>query len=198
MVLVIGGAGFIGSHLVDELLVQRFEVAVVDDLSTGKLENIFRWKGHGKLEFVRADVKDKTIAQRMVDHKNWVFNFAPMTFKELQQLYICCVDAGVRRVIDNTGEDPRCPSSADFKSFPAPISLRYGTVYGPRGSHEGDVFVSDIVRLNMMAAMNHEVTGVIDVKDTLYWAPKITQEQGAEIIRVYEKNAHPSLIIASR
>src|SRR5215203_1725752 len=46
-VLVIGGAGFIGSHLVDRLLAEGQEVDVVDDLSTGSLANLAEARGAG-------------------------------------------------------------------------------------------------------------------------------------------------------
>ena len=42
-ILVTGGAGFIGSHLVDRLMEKGNEVKVVDDLSAGSLKNIERW-----------------------------------------------------------------------------------------------------------------------------------------------------------
>lgn len=191
-VLVIGGAGFIGSHLVDELLVQRFEVMVVDNLSTGMLENIERWRGHQKLEFVRADADDPDVRTRMVDHKSWVFNFAPV--KKIYELVDSCCQAGVRRFVDNTSE----LTCSDWEQELSMISLKYGAVYGPRGPRQGDVFVSDIVRINMMAAMNAEVQGLLDVKDTVYWQPQITQEQGAQIIELYEKNVGKSLVVVPR
>ena len=50
-ILVTGGAGFIGSHLVDELILQGFKVSIIDNLSTGKLENI-----NMKAVFYNADI----------------------------------------------------------------------------------------------------------------------------------------------
>jgi nucleoside-diphosphate-sugar epimerase len=45
-VLVTGGAGFIGSHLVDALMVRGEEVCVFDNLSTGSIENVRHWFGN--------------------------------------------------------------------------------------------------------------------------------------------------------
>jgi UDP-glucose 4-epimerase len=77
-VAVIGGAGFIGSNLVDELMVQGFEVTVLDNLLDGKVENLSRWRGNPKLEFIKGDAKDFDIVRRVCDHKDWVFNLAAM------------------------------------------------------------------------------------------------------------------------
>src|SRR3954471_3481535 len=55
--LVTGGAGFIGSNLVDGLLDRGDDVAVVDDLSTGKLENLEGARRRG-IEFLEADIRD--------------------------------------------------------------------------------------------------------------------------------------------
>jgi UDP-glucose 4-epimerase len=63
-VLVTGGAGFIGSHLVDRLLEEDHEVTVVDDLSTGKLENLAqaRERAGDRLEVARLDLRSPEVA----------------------------------------------------------------------------------------------------------------------------------------
>lgn len=55
-VCVTGGAGFVGSHLVDRLLTDGHEVVVIDDLSTGSVENLADAFDH--IEFVEADIRD--------------------------------------------------------------------------------------------------------------------------------------------
>ena len=57
--LVTGGAGFIGSHTVDRLLSQQHQVRVLDDLSSGKLDNLAHVKG--RIEFVQGDIQDRTL-----------------------------------------------------------------------------------------------------------------------------------------
>ncbi|MGC9178414.1 MAG: NAD-dependent epimerase/dehydratase family protein, partial [Conexivisphaera sp.] len=57
-ILVTGGAGFIGSHLVDALVERGHNVIVVDDLSSGSMENLGRWRGHPNLTFVMADLSE--------------------------------------------------------------------------------------------------------------------------------------------
>ncbi len=61
-----GGAGFIGSHVVDRLVAEGFEVRVLDDLSSGCLDNIGVHVDSGKAEFLEGDIKDeKTVAKCM-------------------------------------------------------------------------------------------------------------------------------------
>lgn len=78
-VVVLGGAGFIGSHIVDELMTQGHEVTVLDNFSEGKVENLARWKNNSRLEVVRGDIRDFDIVRRVCDHKEWVFHLAAMS-----------------------------------------------------------------------------------------------------------------------
>jgi len=61
-VVVTGGAGFIGSHTVDRLLEQGCRVAVLDNFSTGKRENLARWQGSRDLEILTVDISDGIFA----------------------------------------------------------------------------------------------------------------------------------------
>lgn len=56
--LVTGGAGFIGSNLCEALLKLGYKVRCLDDLSTGKQENIDLFRGNPQYEFIKGDIKD--------------------------------------------------------------------------------------------------------------------------------------------
>jgi len=56
--LVTGGAGFIGSHLVDKLMLRGLHVTVLDNLSNGRLENMDRWLGNRNFKFMKGDLLD--------------------------------------------------------------------------------------------------------------------------------------------
>lgn len=55
-VLVTGGAGFVGSHLVDRLMLLGHEVTVIDNFFTGSKTTVSHWVGHPNFELVRHDV----------------------------------------------------------------------------------------------------------------------------------------------
>ena len=63
-VLVTGGAGFIGSHLVDRLVEGGYSVVVLDNLSTGKLENIRGHLNRRNVVFVEGDIRDASMVER--------------------------------------------------------------------------------------------------------------------------------------
>lgn len=73
-VLVTGGAGFIGGHIIDALLAQNAEVRVIDNLSTGKRENIDRVRG--RVDFHEADICDPEAIARAVHGVELVFHEA--------------------------------------------------------------------------------------------------------------------------
>ena len=62
-ILVTGGAGFIGSHLVGKLLVEGHQVAIIDNLSTGSLENLQSIRDHADLTFVHGDIREGDLVQ---------------------------------------------------------------------------------------------------------------------------------------
>lgn len=75
-VLVTGGASFIGSHLVDALVDRGARVRVVDDLTSGKLENIRRHVEAGRVEFRSADLLADGVAREAVHGMDVVFHLA--------------------------------------------------------------------------------------------------------------------------
>lgn len=64
-VLVTGGAGFLGSHLVPRLLELGCQVTVLDNLSTGKLENLNAVLDHPKFAFKHGDIRDKNVPKEV-------------------------------------------------------------------------------------------------------------------------------------
>ena len=55
-VIVTGGAGFIGSHLVDKLVNQKYDVLVIDNLVNGQIKNLS--KSYKKIKFIKADIRN--------------------------------------------------------------------------------------------------------------------------------------------
>ena len=75
-VLVTGGAGFIGSHLVDHLMEDGHEVRVLDDLSAGSLENLKGWINHERFEFMQGDLRRRDVCEKAVKEVDAVFHLA--------------------------------------------------------------------------------------------------------------------------
>ena len=113
--LVTGGAGFIGSHLTEQLLRQGHDVVVVDNLATGRLANMAAFKNQPGLTFRQVDIRDREAMQPAFDGVDWVFHLAGLadivpsiempdayfstnvlgTFNVLE----CARAAGVKRVV---------------------------------------------------------------------------------------------------
>ncbi len=137
--LVTGGAGFIGSNTVDELLRRGHSVAVLDDLSTGQEHNLL--PSRGQIDFFQGSINDPEILKRACHGADYVLHVAartsvPRSVEEPAEtnrvnadgtllVLLAARDAGVRRVVYSGsssvyGETPTLPKREDMP--PAPIS----------------------------------------------------------------------------
>jgi len=135
--LVTGGAGFIGSHVVDELVQRGEQVRVIDNFSTGKRENIAHNLEH--IPFVEGDLADLDAARRAVDGVDYVLHLAaipsvmrsvanPLASNEANvtgtlNLLVAARDAGVQRVVYSSsssvyGDSPELPKREDMPTNP--------------------------------------------------------------------------------
>src|SRR5207302_1118282 len=74
--LITGGAGFVGSHLAEELLQRGDEVFVIDDLSTGRIDNIEPLKRHPKFHYVIDSVHNEPVLAECIDRCDMVYHLA--------------------------------------------------------------------------------------------------------------------------
>jgi nucleoside-diphosphate-sugar epimerase len=74
--LITGGAGFIGSHLAEALLDAEHEVVVLDDLSTGRLENLQTVQGRPAFSLTEGSVRDEDLVQKVMDGVDVVYHMA--------------------------------------------------------------------------------------------------------------------------
>lgn len=114
-ILIAGGAGFIGSHIVDRLLGQDIEVTVLDNFNTGLLANIKHNKDDKNFRLVRGDVRNYDLVKSLVKDIDAVFNEAavvsvprslenPILANEVNvggtlNLLKACLDSGAQRFI---------------------------------------------------------------------------------------------------
>lgn len=114
-ILVTGGAGFIGSHLVDRLLNEGFRVRVVDNLSTGEKENLAQHHSKKSFQFIEGDIRDFDLVKKIVKGVDAVLHEAalvsvtrsvenPLLSNEVNvtgtvNLLKACVDAHVKRFV---------------------------------------------------------------------------------------------------
>src|SRR3990172_949420 len=75
-ILVTGGAGFIGSHLCEMLLQQKNQVIALDNLSTGRLENIAHLREQRNFHFVRETVENTQVLDRLASEANLIIHLA--------------------------------------------------------------------------------------------------------------------------
>ncbi len=81
--LITGGAGFIGSHLVETLMAARHKVTVLDDLSTGRYENVAHLDGQDGFQMVVGTILNEQLVDKLVERCDVVFHLAAAVGVEL-------------------------------------------------------------------------------------------------------------------
>jgi nucleoside-diphosphate-sugar epimerase len=135
--LVTGGAGFIGSNIVEALVTSGAAVRVLDNLANGKRENLAAFGD--RVEWIEGDIRDPSVCKRAVNGASVVLHLAalgsvprsiadPATSNEVNvtgtlNVLIAARDAGVKRVVFSSsssvyGENPTLPKREDLATLP--------------------------------------------------------------------------------
>jgi nucleoside-diphosphate-sugar epimerase len=149
--LVTGGAGFIGSHLTEELVQRGHQVRVVDDFSTGKKKNIASFLD--KIELIEGDIRDIEVCRRAAKGIDFVLHQAALTsvpysienplltneinIKGTLNLLLASRDATVQRYVFASsaavyGDDPHLPKKEEVVGAslsPYALSKRVGEMF---------------------------------------------------------------------
>jgi UDP-glucose 4-epimerase len=121
--LITGGAGFVGSHLSDELLARGDEVHVLDDLSTGSMDNIRHLKDHPGFGYTIDSAASRPVVAELVDGADVVYHLAAAVGVEL------VVESPVRTIETNVGLTEVVLAEAGKKKKPVFIAST-SEVYG--------------------------------------------------------------------
>lgn len=81
--LITGGAGFIGSHLAEELIQRGYRVEALDNLSTGRYENVLKLEGNPNFQLIVGSILNETLVDKLVERSDIVFHLAAAVGVEL-------------------------------------------------------------------------------------------------------------------
>jgi UDP-glucose 4-epimerase len=141
--LITGGAGFIGSHLCDELLARGDEVHVLDDLSTGSVENFRHLKGRPGFDYTIESLNNTAIVAELVDDADVVYHLAAAVGVQL------IVESPVRTIETNVHCTEIVLAQASKKKKPvfvASTSEVYGKSRDLPYREDGDLMLGPTVR----------------------------------------------------
>jgi len=126
--LITGGAGFIGSHLTERLLQRGDDVIVVDDLSTGRVNNLANVQSHPRLEWIHRSIEDPVLVASLVDRADRVYHLAAAVGVALiAKQPIQTIERNIyptKLILDRLGE--RAANGEFIPSFIASTSEVYG------------------------------------------------------------------------
>lgn len=122
-ILITGGAGFVGSHLADELLRRGHSVRALDDLSTGSIDNIRHLKDSARFEYTIDSCHNAPLVAELVDDADIVYHLAAAVGVEL------IVESPVRTIETNIGTTEVVLANASKKKKPVFVAST-SEVYG--------------------------------------------------------------------
>ncbi len=172
-ILVTGGAGFIGSHLVERLLARGDHVVVVDDLSTGQARNLATVQGHPELNYIQGTIEDADLVSRVVQEADEVYHLAAAVGVALiakepirtieRNIYPTQLILDVLGRRAAAGESPRCfiaSTSEVYGKNPKPMwneedDLVFGSTTKPRWSYGASKAIDEF-----LALANHRQHGL--------------------------------------
>ena len=120
--LITGGAGFIGSHLAEQLLEKDDEVVLLDNLSTGSMENIRHLKRSDRLEYHLDGIENKQLLAELVDDADIIVHFAAAVGVKL------IVESPVRTIETNVTWNGTGAGSGLEKEEAGSAGLDFGSV----------------------------------------------------------------------
>jgi UDP-glucose 4-epimerase len=141
--LITGGAGFVGSHLSDELLARGHSVHVLDDLSTGGVDNVRHLKGHPSFEYTIDSCHNGPLVAELVDSVDRVYHLAAAVGVEL------IVESPVRTIETNVHATEVVLAHASKKKKPvfvASTSEVYGKSADVPFKETGDLLLGPTVK----------------------------------------------------
>ena len=141
--LVTGGAGFIGSHLAEALLARGDRVCVVDDESTGSVQNLAAVLGHAKFSYTKGTMADRDLVRRLVAQVDEVYHLAAAVGVELiAQDPIHTIEANIAPVELLLEELERVHARGRIvKLFLASSSEVYGKNPKPQWTEDDDLVI---------------------------------------------------------
>ena len=173
--IVTGGAGFIGSHIVEELALQKHDVVIVDNLFSGKKENIAPFLGMSNISFVQASITDLPLLKQVFEGADGIFHEAaiasvprsianPLATNEANvtgtlHVLIAARDCGLRKLVFASsssvyGNSAVLPKNEDMTPHPlSPYAVSKLT-----GEHYLNIF-SEIYGLHTVALRYFNVFG---------------------------------------
>jgi len=152
-IIVTGGAGFIGSHIVDRILREGYEVLVIDDLSQGRLDNISQHLSDENFKFIKADIRDSERINTIVKDADAILHQAAVV-----SVTRSLEDPAYTNDVNVTGTLNllKASTNSNVKKFIYASSCAvYGDAKAPRQSEETPTSPKSPYAATKVAAENH-------------------------------------------